>query len=128
MTTALELDERYGRTRNTRMLWIIGGAIAVIVVIVAGWMTVNQSMNSVGADDLGYEVVDAHSVTVRYQVTEPQGRDVFCAVQALDEEFGVVGWKVVEIPADGNHSQHVSTTVPTVSEATTGLVKTCWVA
>lgn len=128
MTTALELDERYGRTRNTRMLWIIGGAIAVIVVILAGWMTVNQSMNSVGADDLGYEVVDAHSVTVRYQVTEPQGRDVFCAVQALDEEFGVVGWKVVEIPADGSHSQHVSTTIPTVSEATTGLVKTCWVA
>lgn len=128
MTTALELDERYGRTRNSRTLWIIGAAIAVVVIIVAGWMTVSQSIDSVGADDLGFEVVDEHSVTVRFQVTEPHGRDVLCAVEALDEEFGVVGWKVVEIPADGNHSQQLSATIPTVSEATTGLVNTCWVA
>ncbi|MGM7670843.1 DUF4307 domain-containing protein [Microbacterium sp. A93] len=128
MTTALELDKRYGRGRKRRMPWIIGGVIALAVVVIAGWMTVSQSMNSVGANDLGYEVVDEHSVTVHFQVSATQGKDVVCAVEALDEEFGVVGWKVVEIPGGDSHTQQLSTTVPTVSEATTGLVNTCWIA
>ena len=128
MTTALELDERYGRGRRTRTSWIIGGAIALVVVIVASWMTIAQSVNSVDADDLSFELVDEHTVTVRFQVTAPQGRDLACAVEALDEEFGVVGWKIVEIPASGGHMQQLTATVPTVAEATTGLVNSCWVA
>ena len=128
MTTALELDERYGRPRRRALLWIIGIILAVAVVAVAGWMTVSQSMNSVDADDLGYEVVDEHTVTVRFQVTGGQGKDVACALEALDEEFGIVGWKIVEIPASDEHLQQVSAAVPTVSEATTGLVNSCWVA
>jgi len=128
VTTALELDERYGRTRRGRTPWIIGIIIAVIVVVLAGWMTIMQSMNSITADDLGFEVVDEHEVTVRFQISSAQGKDVACAVQALDEEFGVVGWKIVEIPAVESHQQQFATTVPTVSEATTGLVNACWVA
>lgn len=128
MTTAQELDERYGRTRARRTPWIIGGIVALLLVGVFGWMIVAQSMNSVDADDLGFELVDEHTVDVRFQVTGVQGKDVVCVVEALDEEFGVVGWKVVEIPAGDSHSQALSTSVPTVAEATTGLVNTCWVA
>lgn len=128
MTTAQQLDERYGRTRARRAPWIIGGVIAVLVIAVFGWMIVAQSMSSVDADDLGFDLVDEHTVEVRFQVTGVQGKDVVCVIEALDEEFGVVGWKVVEIPAGDSHSQALSTSVPTVSEATTGLVNTCWVA
>lgn len=128
MTTAQELDERYGRGRRRRLPWIVGSAIAVLAVVALGWSTVSQSMSSVDADDLGYEVVDAHSVDVRFQVTIPEGTDVVCAIEALDEEFGVVGWKIVEIPAADRPSQTLSETVPTVSAATTGLVNSCWVA
>lgn len=128
MTTALELDERYGRTRRRRLPWIIGIAVAAALVGVFGWMIVAQAMNSVDTDDLGFEVVDEHSVTVRFQITGGQGKDVACAVEALDEEFGIVGWKIVEIPASDGHLQQLSTTVPTVAEATTGLVNSCWVA
>ena len=128
MTTAEQLDERYGRTRARRMPWIIGGIVALIVVGAFGWMIVAQSMSSVDADDLGFDLVDEHIVDVRFQVTGVQGKDVVCVVEALDEEFGVVGWKVVEIPAGDSHSQAVSASVPTVSAATTGLVNTCWVA
>lgn len=127
MTTAAQLDERYGRTRRRRTPWIVGIAIAAVLVGAFGWMTVAQSMSSVDADDLGFELVDEHTVDVRFQVTGVQGKNVVCVVEALDEEFGVVGWKVVEL-APENHSEAVSTTVPTVSEATTGLVNTCWVA
>jgi hypothetical protein len=128
VTTAEQLDERYGRTRARRMPWIIGGIVALIVVGAFGWMIVAQSMSSVDADDLGFDLVDEHIVDVRFQVTGVQGKDVVCVVEALDEEFGVVGWKVVEIPAGDSHSQAVSASVPTVSAATTGLVNTCWVA
>ncbi|MBN6190356.1 MULTISPECIES: DUF4307 domain-containing protein [Microbacterium] len=128
MTTATELDERYGRTRRRRLPWIIAGAIALVVVGAFAWMTVAQSMSSVDADDLGFELVDEHAVDVRFQVTGVQGKDVVCVLEALDEEFGVVGWKVVELPATDRHSQTRSERIPTVAEATTGLVNTCWVA
>ena len=128
MTTAIELDERYGRTRRRRMPWIIGGAVAILLIGIFGWFTVSQSMSSVDADDLGFELVDAHAVEVRFQLTGVQGKDVVCVLEALDEEFGVVGWKVVEIPASDRHSLARSERIPTVAEATTGLVNTCWVA
>ena len=128
MTTADQLDERYGRTRTRRTPWIIAGIVALLVVGAFGWMIVAQSMSSVDADDLGFELVDEHTVDVRFQVSGVQGKDVVCVVEALDEEFGVVGWKVVEIPAGDSHTQAMSTVVPTVSAATTGLVNTCWVA
>ncbi|MCC2029470.1 DUF4307 domain-containing protein [Microbacterium sp. YMB-B2] len=128
MTTAQELDERYGRTRRRRLPWIVGILLVIAVVGVFGWMTFMQSANSVDADDLGFEVADEHSVTVLFQVTGGQGKDVACAIEALDEEFGIVGWKIVEIPASEEHLQQLSTTVPTVAEATTGLVNSCWVA
>ncbi|MDP3951172.1 DUF4307 domain-containing protein [Microbacterium sp.] len=126
MTTAPELDERYGRGRRSRTSWIVGGAIALVVIVIASWMTVSQSMNAVDADDLSYELVDEHTVTVRFQVMAPQGKDIACAVEALDEEFGVVGWKIVEIPAGDSHMQQLTATIPTVAEATTGLVNSCW--
>lgn len=110
------------------MPWIIGIVVVVLVVGAFGWMTVTQAMNSVDTDDLGYEVVDEHSVTVRFQVTGGQGKDIACAVEALDEEFGIVGWKIIEIPASDAHLQQFSADVSTVAEATTGLVNSCWVA
>jgi len=128
VTTARDLDARYGRTGRRRLPWIIAGAVALLLLGAFSWMTVAQSMGSVDADDLGFELVDEHSVNVSFQVTGVQGKDVVCAVEALDEEFGVVGWKIVEIPAGDSHSQARSVTVPTVAEATTGLVNTCWVA
>jgi hypothetical protein len=128
VTTAQQLDERYGRTRRKRTPWVIAIIIAVLGVGAFAWMTATREMQSVDADDLGFDLVDEHTVTVRFQLTGVQGKGVACVVEALDEEFGVVGWKVVEIPAGEDHSEAVSTTVPTVAQATTGLVNTCWVA
>lgn len=128
MTTAAELDERYGRRRAGRLPWIVGIAVAAIIVMIGGWFTVSGSLNSIDADDLGYEVVDEYTVEVRFQITDPRGQDVVCAVEALDEEFAIVGWKIVEVPAGESHTQALSARIPTVAEATTGLVNSCWVA
>ncbi|UWF78063.1 MULTISPECIES: DUF4307 domain-containing protein [Microbacterium] len=128
MTTARDLDDRYGRTARRRLPWIVAGVAAAVVVGAFGWMTVSGAMNAVDADELGFQVVDEHSVTLRFQVTAPAGADVVCAVEAQDEEFGVVGWKIVRIPAGEGHSRALEVTIPTVATATTGLVNTCWVS
>ncbi|MDQ0613504.1 hypothetical protein QF046_001145 [Microbacterium sp. W4I4] len=128
MTTPRELDERYGRTARRPLPWIIAGIIAVAIVVAFGWMTVARGMNSVDAADMGFTVTDSHSVDVRFQYTAPRGSDVVCIVQALDEEFGIVGWKVLELPASEQHTNALDVRIPTVATATTGLVKNCWVA
>jgi len=128
VTTPEQLADRYGRTRARRTPWIIAGVIVLALVVAYAWGIVVQSMNSVDADDLGFTLVDEHSVDVRFQLTGVQGKDVVCVVEALDEEFGVVGWKVLELPAADAHTQAHSATVPTVAAATTGLVNSCWVA
>ncbi|GAA3651558.1 DUF4307 domain-containing protein [Microbacterium marinilacus] len=130
MTTQAELDDRYGRTARPgrrRLLIAAGAVIAAVVVGWLGWTTVANTMDAVSVDGLGYEVRDEHTVVVSFQLTAPPGRSVACTVQALDQEFGVVGWKIVEYDSDGGHAMSRTETVPTVAEATTGLVETCWV-
>jgi hypothetical protein len=128
VTTALELDERYGRRGRRRLPWVIGGIIAVAVVVAFGWMTVASQLNTVTAQDTGFTLTDSHSVDISFQYTAPRGSDVVCVVQALDKEFGVVGWKVMDIAATQKHTAAVQVSIPTVAQATTGLVKSCWVA
>ncbi|MGF3056684.1 DUF4307 domain-containing protein [Microbacterium sp. YY-01] len=127
MTTPEQLDERYGRTggRRTKLVIIVSAAIALIAAL--AWIIIRSTGSSVAATDLGYEVVDQHSVTVKFQVTAPRDRALLCALEALDEEFGIVGWRIVEYPATSTHARAFSETIPTVSLATTGLVNTCWV-
>ena len=129
MTTQQMLDERYGRTRSPARRWIVGAGIAVAVALVAlfGWMTVSGSLDAVDSDATGFEVVDAHSVVLSFQITALPGRSVACAIEAQDQEHGVVGWRVVEIPAGESHSQALREVIPTTAEATTGFVNSCWV-
>ena len=123
-----ELDDRYGRSRRSRRgTWIAFGVIAAVIVGYFGWSTLTQSMDAVDIDTTGFQIVDAHSITVQFQVTLRQGEPVTCALEAQDTEHGVVGWRVVEYPADAAHSRSFSETIPTVAEATTGLVSSCWI-
>ena len=47
-------------------------------------------------------------------------------VVMLDEEFGIVGWRVVEYPASTTITRAFVETIPTVATATTGTVHSCW--
>lgn len=128
MTTPAQLDERYGRTPRGRLPWIVLGILAALAVGVAGWITVASTADDVEATRTGYTVVDEHTVTVSFQITAPRNRPVHCIIEAQDEEFGIVGWRVVEYPASPEHARAFVETVPTLGLATTGLVNSCWVA
>ena len=123
-----ELDDRYGRRRGGRRgVWIVVGALALAIVGYFSWSTVSQSMDSVDVDNTAFHLVDAHSVTVEFQVTLRRGAAVTCAIEAQDTDHGVVGWRIVEYPADDAHSRRFTETIPTVAEATTGLATSCWI-
>lgn len=129
MTTQAMLDDRYGRTRRpgrVRAFWIVVGAVAVAATVWLGWSVVS-SANTVGVNDLGFHVRDEATTEVSFQFTAPVGSDVACVLEALDEEFGIVGWKVFEYAAGDGHGQRHTEDIPTVAEATTGLVNSCWV-
>ncbi|MCR2762290.1 DUF4307 domain-containing protein [Microbacterium sp. zg.B48] len=129
MTTQDMLDERYGRTRSPRRSWTIGivAAIAVILVGLFAWMTVAGTLDDVRADATGFTVLDPHAVEISFQITAPEGRSVACALEAQDEEHGVVGWKIVEYPASELRSRAFREKIPTTAPSTTGLVNACWV-
>ncbi len=129
MTTQADLDDRYGRRspRRARAVLIIVAALAAIAVAVFAWRTLANPASGVDGEAAGY-TVSPRAVTIKVQLTAPAGVAIACALSALDEQFGVVGWKVVELAASGTHVRTFTQTVPTVAEATTGLVNSCWVA
>ncbi|SIT71317.1 DUF4307 domain-containing protein [Microbacterium sp. RU33B] len=128
MTTQDVLDERYGRRRSPRARWIRGGFIGLAVVVVGAfaWMTVANAFDDIAAETTGFRI-EERAVTLDFQLTVPIGRDIACALEAQDEDHGVVGWKIIEIEASDQHTRAFRESIPTVAEATTGLVNTCWV-
>lgn len=129
MTTQQQLDERYGRTRRRGSRWAVAGgaALALTAVGALGWVTVSGSLSAVDVRATGFVVVDERTVLVEFQVSAPTGSAVACALEAQDVEHGVVGWKVVELPASDTPVRAFRETIPTVAEATTGFVNSCWV-
>ncbi|MEV8272477.1 DUF4307 domain-containing protein [Microbacterium sp. NPDC077184] len=129
MTTQEQLDRRYGRRRTTSARWAIGGAAAVGAILAGllGWTVVSGSIDAIDVRSTGFVVEDDGRVTIDFQLTSPPGRSIACALEAQDEEHGVVGWRIVEYAAAADHARAFRESVRTVSEATTGFVNDCWV-
>lgn len=129
MTTQDMLDERYGRRRSPARRWLIaaGAAVAAGIVGILGWWTVQGALATVDSDTTSFDVADAHSVTLGFQITAPPGTAVACALEAQDEEHGVVGWRVVEFAASDLPARAFREVIPTTALATTGFVNSCWV-
>lgn len=124
-----DLDERYGRGQrrriDRRIAWTLAiallaaGAIVLTLLVVASTRTVEFR-------DLAYEVLDDRSVDIDFEVTAPPGSEVACAIEALSPSYAQVGWKIIELPASDVRTRQFSETLVTVSPATTGYVKSCW--
>jgi hypothetical protein len=128
-TTQHMLDERYGRrpSRSRRVTAIVAGILFAVVVAAFAWSVAGDAAESIDADATAFEVIDEHRVSLTFQVSAPLGSGIACALEAQDEEHGVVGWRVVEYPPSDDALRAFTESLPTVSEATTGLVNACWV-
>lgn len=132
MTTAAidrKLADRYGRSRpgSRRALWVVVGLLAAALLGYVAWTTWSTAADTVDYDTTGFVVHDAHRVTVDFQVTAEPGTAFACVLEALDEEHGTVGWRVVEYAAESSPSRAFREDIPTTAEATTGLATSCWI-
>lgn len=128
-STADRLDLRYGRVRSrrSRVVAVIIAAFLAAVIAVIGWSIIAAQFDSVNGTATGFTVTDEHTITISLRITGPAGRPVACALEAQDPDHGVVGWRVVAYPAADEVTRMFEETLPTLAEATTGLVKSCWV-
>jgi hypothetical protein len=131
------LANRYGGQK--RALSRRAKSIILAVALAAGvgflaWSATSGTAGSVSFKDLGYSTPDATLAEADFQVTKEPNADAKCAVKALDEKFGVVGWKVIDIgpnPAlegsDGGRTTVHRAEVRTESQAVSAVVDNCWI-
>jgi len=125
------IEARYGRTperrRRTRLIAVIVGAGVVLAVGAwVLWVGLLGPSASLGSRDLGYVLDGDSRIEVRYEVTMDAGDTASCALQALNTDFGIVGWKVVEITASEKGTRQFRETLRTSEQAVTGLIYRCW--
>jgi hypothetical protein len=125
------IEARYGRTpgrrRRGRLLAIVA-AIGVLGVVIAWvvWVGLFGPAAGLGSRDLGYVIDGDSAVEVRFEVTVDAGDSASCALQALNSDFGIVGWKVVGIPPSDTGTRQFRETLRTSEAAVTGLIYRCW--
>lgn len=131
MTSPDDLAARYGRTRTsarrTRII-AISAAIAFAIVF-AAWLWWGGLLGSTAqfeAKDTGHTILSDSSVSVTWQFTADPGTTASCAVQALNSAFGIVGWRVVDLPASDAITREFTETVRTSELAVSGLIYRCW--
>ena len=127
------LDDRYGRSRTARdprrrRVVIIAVATVTLAAIVAWllWTDVLGLKPSVVFRDTGHSLFSDSQVSVTFDLTVTEGREAACAVQALNPDFAVVGWKIFVYPASAERIRQITETITTSEFATTGLVYSCW--
>ena len=131
MTLSNNLDTRYGRaanrgTRDRRLLFGVAGFLAVVLLAFVVWVGLGASEPLIETRDIRHSIIDADTVSVTFEASIPVGRSASCAVQALNEAFTVIGWKIVDLPASTVYSRSTTTDVRTTEQSNTGLIYRCW--
>ncbi len=131
MAVSSNLDKRYGRTPGTRLrerrvLWIVAGAFAVVLTAWVVWAGLDGAGPSIEARDTRHSIIDENSISVTFEVSLPTGTPSSCAVQALNESFTVVGWKVIDLPPSDQYNRSLTEVLHTTELSNTGLIYRCW--
>ena len=130
-----QIAQRYGKSpkqEGKRRLAIIitASLFALLFIIWASWAALTAK-NDPTFKTTSFEVIDTTNTSVSFVVTKPANTTAICAIQALKEDYGVVAYKEVIIPASGSEDGTI-TDVPakamlrTTELAVTGLVDRCW--
>ncbi len=125
------IQSRYGRTpsrkkRDRRILWGLGGIFVLVLGAWVVWTGLDGASTQIEARDIGHTIIDAHSVSVTFEVALPVNRTASCAVQALNESYSVVGWKIIDLPASTLYNRSFTEILRTTDLSNTGLIYQCW--
>ncbi|WP_454108792.1 DUF4307 domain-containing protein [Leifsonia shinshuensis] len=129
--TSETLESRYGRTpkRRRRDRWLlIGGALGVVAVVTAWvfWAGWDSNQADLETTDTAYVIPDARHVRITFTINAQPGTGVTCAIQALNQDYAIVGWRIVSYPGSDSRVSTHTETIRTISQSNTGLINTCW--
>ena len=124
-TSRYGLSER-SVTRNKSLRVLAGVGAAVVLVAWLWWAGLSQPNAQFETRDLGWQEVDERTISVSFQVTVEPGTPMSCAIQALNAQYGIVGWVIVDIPPAMERTRVFSQEVRTSETAVTGLLYRCW--
>jgi hypothetical protein len=130
-----QIAERYGRgasqtARNRLGVIIAASGLGLLFVFWMIWVTITGA-NQLSPKTTAYELLGSGEVSVTFTVVKPANATVVCALKALKQDYGIVGYK--EVTLSGNGSQDSTAievgrkvTFRTTEQAVTGLVDRCW--
>lgn len=105
------------------MRWFAIFGVLVLVALTAYFAIGNHQGFSY--KDVGFTVVDQSQTIVEIEITKPLDRTVICSVEALNGQFGTVGWKELEFGLAEYTTLRHSIALNTTELAVTGLVDEC---
>ncbi len=125
------IADRYGMTprkrlRDRRLVWGFAGLFAVILTAWVVWAGLDGSGPQIAARDTRHSIIDENSISVTFEVSVTAGTPVSCAVQALNESFTIVGWKVIDLPLSTLYTRSFTEVLQTTELSNTGLIYRCW--
>lgn len=128
---------RYGTPkprRQPRRARVLTLAALSGAVLAAGVFAVTTGSPPVDSKDVGFSLDADGRASVDFEVTKDRSASAQCAVQALSENYAVVGWKIVTIgptdPGDGVNEGRTTAQradLRTDSPAVSGGVNACWI-
>ena len=90
------------------------------------WTGLDGASTQIEARDIAHTIIDEHTVSVTFEVSLPVNRTASCAVQALNESYSVVGWKIIDLPPSTLYNRSFTQILRTTDLSNTGLIYQCW--
>jgi hypothetical protein len=92
------LATRYGkRAKLSKVSWRWISAVGITLMAIGVLFASMANYNPVQSQDIGFSVKDPTQVILDFELTKPIDAVAVCSVEALNEQFGQVGYKVIEI-------------------------------
>ena len=120
-------DLRPRRQLSPSARWGLIGAALLVATLFVVWIVQGRSA-APSSKDVGFDLISSAQVTADFEVTRDPDQAVRCGVEALNEDWAVVGYEEITLPAD---SQAERTTahrlaIRTTNPANTARVDSCW--
>ncbi|MCF8528739.1 MAG: DUF4307 domain-containing protein [Aquiluna sp.] len=125
-TTQDLLASRYGKksTPNKKRNSVLASlGVAVLSIGAAYFGFANYS--PVSFKDVGFRVISNIETEIDFEITKPTDATATCELEALNNAFGVIGYKKVFIETSTTQTTRHTATVITTEKAVTGLVANC---
>ena len=130
-----QIAERYGRgpsqtARNRIGVIITATVLGLLFAIWMVWVTLTGT-NQLNPKTTAYELLGSGQVNVTFTVVKPANATVVCALKALKQDYGIVGYTQVALAGDKSMNAAPvevtkKVTLRTTEQAVTGLVDKCW--